>query len=231
MCTPLTSPHQPKQVQLHFFPSLLYPSFFLTSFFSCCTFTPAVYRHSRLLLQSVSRLSVRLPRPFSGGGGEAGEHGGPRLLQAAGSLPHCHGRGEERRWGRYRCFSEQLKGSMCVFQSFFYSAVYCRGPPMKEALAWNWSTWKHFLLQLELWTLINNHICPAKYKLFVLQESFSTRPSRQMRGLWWPQPETLDLSSAHEHQTVFPSWKWESNATMNSWPSWISTMSARGCQS
>lgn len=29
----LTSPHQPTQVQLHFFPFLLYPSFFLTSFF------------------------------------------------------------------------------------------------------------------------------------------------------------------------------------------------------
>lgn len=146
MCTSLISPHQPKQVQLHFFPSVL--SFFLSYFFfSCCTFTPAVYRHSRLLLQSVSWLSVRLPRPFSGGGGEAGEHGGPRLLQAAGSLPHCHGRGEERRWGR---LNRQLKGSVCVFQFFFYSVVYCN----EKALAWKWSTWKHFLLQLDLWTLL-----------------------------------------------------------------------------
>lgn len=190
-----------------------------------------MYRHSRLLLQSVSRLSFRLPRPFSGGGGEAGEPGGPRLLQAAGSLPHCHGRGEERRWGRYKCFNEQLKGSMCVFRSFFCSVVYCRGPPMKKLWLENDQRESIFCCSQNYELYLNNHGCSAQYKLFVLQESFSTRPSRQMRGLWWQQPETLDLSSAHEHQTVFPSWKWESSATMNSWPSWISTMSARGCQS
>ncbi len=46
---------------------------------------------SGLLLQPAGRPPLHVPRPRPGGGGEAGEPGGPRLLQTAGPLPHRHG--------------------------------------------------------------------------------------------------------------------------------------------
>lgn len=58
-----------------------------------------------LLLQRAGRPTLHVPRPRPGGSGEAGEPRGPRLLQAAGPLPHRHGRGEERRWGKHDWFN------------------------------------------------------------------------------------------------------------------------------
>lgn len=141
----------------------------------------AAQRPGGLLLQCAGRPAVRFLRPRAGGGGEAGEPGGPRLLQAAGALPHRHGRGEEGRW-------------------------------VEKVPA--------FLPGLE-----------QEVSLFLLQESFSIRPSLQMKARSWLQPETSDSSSARERLTAFPSWKWEISAATNCWRSSTSTTSARGCPS
>lgn len=75
----------------------LFQVILISSPHSATSFLGTAHGDGGLLLQRAGRPTLHVPRPRPGGSGEAGEPRGPRLLQAAGPLPHRHGRGEERR--------------------------------------------------------------------------------------------------------------------------------------